>query len=70
MAKSERFTLLCDANERRVITELALRLGRSRSDAVRYVLLAAAKDLGIVVQIANRATQPEPANDEGGHNAG
>jgi hypothetical protein len=45
MARDERFTFLCDANERRAITDLAAKLQRSQSDAVRFVVIEAAKQL-------------------------
>jgi hypothetical protein len=45
MARYERFTFLCDASERRAIADLAARLQRSQSDAVRFVVIEAAKQL-------------------------
>jgi len=45
MARYERFTFLCDVNERRAIADLAARLQRSQSDAVRFVVIEAAKQL-------------------------
>lgn len=45
MARYERFTFLCDAIERRAIADLAARLQRSQSDAVRFVVIEAAKQL-------------------------
>jgi hypothetical protein len=45
MTRFERFTFLCDENERRVIAVLAAHLQRSQSDAVRYVVLEAAHEL-------------------------
>ena len=51
MARHERFTFLCDAIERRAIADLALRLQRSQSDAVRFVVIEAARQL----------TQADPA---------
>lgn len=45
MARYERFTFLCDTNERRAIADLAARLQRSQSDAVRFVVIEAAKQL-------------------------
>lgn len=45
MARYERFTFLCDPNERRAIADLAIRLQRSQSDAVRFVVIEAAKQL-------------------------
>lgn len=51
MARYSRFTFLCDVNERQAITDLAARLLRSQSDAVRFVVIEAAKQL----------TQADPA---------
>jgi hypothetical protein len=45
MARYERFTFLCDEIERRAIADLAARLQRSQSDAVRFVVIEAAKQL-------------------------
>jgi hypothetical protein len=45
MARYERFTFLCDPNERQAIAALAERLSRSQSDAVRFVVVEAAKQL-------------------------
>lgn len=45
MARYERFTFLCDVSERRAIAELAARLSRSQSDAVRFVVIEAARQL-------------------------
>ncbi len=45
MARYERFTFLCDLGERRAIADLAIRLQRSQSDAVRFVVIEAARQL-------------------------
>ncbi len=45
MARYERFTFLCNQNERALIAELAERLRRSQSDAVRFVVIEAAREL-------------------------
>jgi hypothetical protein len=45
MARYGRFTFLCNDNERRAIVDLAARLQRSQSDAVRFVVIEAAKQL-------------------------
>ena len=45
MARYERFTFLCDQNERLAIANLASRLHRSQSDAVRFVVIEAARQL-------------------------
>lgn len=45
MPRIERFTFLCTDQERRAIAELATRLQRSQSDAVRFVVVEAARQL-------------------------
>lgn len=45
MARYERFTFLCDQSERHAIADLAARLHRSQSDAVRFVVVEAAEQL-------------------------
>jgi len=45
MARYSRFTFLCDLDERRAIADLAARLQRSQSDAVRFVVIEAARQL-------------------------
>ncbi len=38
MRRKDRFTFVCNENERRAIERLAKRLQRSRSDAVRFLI--------------------------------
>ena len=45
MARHKRFTFLCNQNEHALIVDLAERLSRSQSDAVRFVVLEAAREL-------------------------
>lgn len=45
MARYERFTFLCDKKERGLIKALAKRLQRSQSDAVRFVIVNAVREL-------------------------
>ena len=45
MARYERFTFLCNEDERRLIKTLAKTLQRSQSDAIRFVVVNAAKEL-------------------------
>lgn len=47
MARDERFTFLLDRDERQIITALAQRLKRTESDAVRFVVLEAARALEV-----------------------
>jgi hypothetical protein len=45
MAKHERFTFLCDKNERALIVTLAEGLRRSQSDAARFLVGETAREL-------------------------
>lgn len=45
MARYSRFTFLCSVDERQAIADLAARLQRSQSDAVRFVVIEAARQL-------------------------
>ena len=45
MARYERFTFLCNEYERRLIKKLAKKLQRSQSDAIRFVVVNATKEL-------------------------
>ncbi len=45
MTRDERFTFLIDRAERQLITALARQLRRTESDAVRYVVIEAARAL-------------------------
>jgi hypothetical protein len=55
MARYTRFTFLCDLDERRAIADLAARLQRSQSDAVRFVVIEAAR------QLSQNQADPAPA---------
>ena len=59
MARYERFTFLCDQGERRAIESLAESLQRSQSDAVRFVVVAAARELSAINQAGNQARKSE-----------
>jgi hypothetical protein len=45
MIRNERFTFLCDKIERRAIADLAASLHCSQSDAVRFVVIEAVRQL-------------------------
>jgi hypothetical protein len=45
MTRTDRFTFLCDEFERQVITRLAIRLKRTQSDAVRYLIIQAMMEI-------------------------
>ena len=55
MARYSRFTFLCDLDERRAIADLAARLQRSQSDAVRFVVIEAVR------QLSQPQADPDPA---------
>jgi hypothetical protein len=43
--RNQRFTLLCNNNERQLISAIALRLGRSQAGALRFLIRIAAQEL-------------------------
>lgn len=47
MARGNRFTFLCNEDERRILAALATNLRRSQSDAVRWLIRGAAEELGV-----------------------
>jgi hypothetical protein len=57
MARDERFTFLIDRDERRMITALARRLRRTESDAVRFVVIEAARALETEAKLDTTAAQ-------------
>jgi hypothetical protein len=50
MARFNRFTILCSQEERRLIAALADRLRRSQSDALRFLIVSAAREREIPEQ--------------------
>ena len=46
--REDRFTFLCNSDERRLITALAKRLQRTQSDVVRWLVREAARELGVI----------------------
>jgi hypothetical protein len=64
MARDERFTFLIDRDERRMITALAQRLRRTESDAVRYVVLEAARALETEAQPDTMTAQAHEAQHD------
>jgi hypothetical protein len=70
MARYERFTFLCDANERQAIANLATQLHRSQSDAVRFVVIEAAKQLAQADPAATAVLRTDDLRSEqGDHDA-
>jgi hypothetical protein len=65
MPREQRFTFVVDKAERRAITELAERLKRSESDAVRWVVTEAARELALVG--AAKANGQEGGEDDCTH---
>ena len=60
MPRYKRFTFLLNQSERAEIAKLAERLSRSQSDAVRFVVLEAAR------QMAEQAIQADAIKPHGG----
>lgn len=57
MPRDERFTFLCNNDERHLIAELAHKLQRSQSDAVRIVIVAAALSLPVPLTVTSGFNQ-------------
>jgi hypothetical protein len=66
MARHERFTFLCNTEERRAIVDLAARLQRSESDAVRFVIVETVKQL---TEMNATPLLKDPNHIEGGNHA-
>lgn len=62
MPRYERFTFLMNKEERRLITRLAEQLQRSQSDAVRFVVVNAARELQERQAQAAKSEQPVDAS--------
>ena len=48
---TERFTFLCNSNERRLLAAISKRLKRSQGDTIRQLISAAAFELNLEKQI-------------------
>ena len=60
--RDERFTFLCTSDERKALSAVAQRLARTESDAIRWLVREAAKELGAMPQSgASREGQHEAA---------
>lgn len=64
MARYQRFTFLCNRDERKIIAEIADKLQRSQSDAVRFVVLNAAKCLADIPQVQEQIKLHQEAHVE------
>lgn len=67
MARYTRFTFLCNLDERKAIADLAARLQRSQSDAVRFVVIEAAKQLAPAPTVADLAIPTQNIQEEEKH---
>jgi 3-deoxy-D-manno-octulosonic-acid transferase len=63
MTRFERFTFLCDENERRAIATLAAHLQRSQSDAIRFVIIGAVQELERLGYLKIDVETPQASND-------
>jgi hypothetical protein len=63
MARYKRFTFLCNAEERRMLTALSNQLQRSESDSVRWLIREAARELEIAVP-DKCSSQPHAPTDK------
>lgn len=59
MARYQRFTFLCNHDERQQIAKLASHLRRSQSDAVRFLVVTAVRELATNDQPTKLAAQNE-----------
>ena len=62
MKRDERFTFLINTEERKLIRELAKRLQRSESDAIRYIVVNAARELRVMNGERDLSTGSSRAN--------
>lgn len=67
MARYTRFTFLCNLDERQAITDLAARLQRSQSDAVRFVVIEAAKQLAQAATVSDLSMPTQEIEQEEKH---
>jgi hypothetical protein len=65
MQRVTQFAFRVNKDERRAIAELAKHLKRSQSDAVRFVVIMAARELAA----KDRNSQPEPTAQRGAQDA-
>jgi hypothetical protein len=64
MARLERFTFVLDRQEKSLIAALAERMQRSQSDAVRYLVLNAARQLTELPPAQEKFNLPQEAKVE------
>jgi hypothetical protein len=61
MAKTDRFTFLCDRDDRRMLAAIAESLQRSQSDSVRWLIRNAASRLDVLSTSAEAQKGEEEA---------
>lgn len=57
MIRDKRITFLCSKDELQIIKKLAIRLQRTQSDAIRFLVLNSAQDLELIKSTATQETQ-------------
>lgn len=67
MVRYTRFTFLCNLDERQAIADLAARLQRSQSDAVRFVVIEAAKQLTQAATVSDLSMPTQEIEQEEKH---
>jgi hypothetical protein len=67
MARVNRFTFVCDNEERELLTALAERLHRSQSDSIRWLIREAVMELQAVESSAAESLPAVPATGEVRH---
>jgi hypothetical protein len=61
---TKRFTFLYDDDEQRLLLALSKRLKRSQSDTVRFLITAAAEELGIAKKLVEEPEQQAKVGDD------
>jgi hypothetical protein len=60
--RDERFTFLCNRDERELLAELSSRLSRTQSDVVRLLIREAARDVNTPQRGLHQSTQAAGAS--------
>ena len=62
MSRDERYVVRCTAAEKKLLAEVAFAMQRTLSDAVRILVLEKARDLEILIPLAEAERSRESAN--------
>lgn len=64
MARIERFTFVVTTAERRLIADLAAKMQRSQSDAVRIVVINASRQLSGIPPVSEKINSSQKSNSD------